>query len=132
MTSFGEFQTSSRCGPKTDSWPILTVPEACISAGAPRVNAVVGWVANHPSREYRVAMSADPLSRITMRAEQCHGRPCIRGIRIRVVDVLEMLANGSGEDEILADFPDLERDDIRACLAYAVAQLGHPVVVAAE
>ena len=77
-------------------------------------------------------MSADHLSRITIRAEQCHGRPCTRGMRIRVVDVLEMLANGSGEDEILADFPDLERDDIRACLAYAVAQLGRPVVVAAE
>ncbi len=72
------------------------------------------------------------LKRITIRAGQCHGRPCIRGMRIRVVDVLEMLANGIDENEILQDFPDLERDDIRACLAYAVAQLGHPVVVAAE
>ena len=72
------------------------------------------------------------LKRITIRAEQCHGRPCIRGMRIRVVDILEMLANGIEETEILQDFPDLERDDIRACLAYAVAQLGHPVVVAAE
>jgi uncharacterized protein (DUF433 family) len=53
-------------------------------------------------------------------------------MRIRVADVLEMLANGIGEDEILQDFPDLEREDIRACLAYAVAQLGHPVVIAAE
>lgn len=53
-------------------------------------------------------------------------------MRIRVVDILEMLAHGASEDEILADFPDLERDDIRAALAYAVAQLGHPVVVAAE
>jgi uncharacterized protein (DUF433 family) len=117
---------------KGHDWPILTVPEACIFARASRLSAVVGWVVNYPSREYRAAMSADPLSRITIRAEQCHGRPCIRGMRIRVVDVLAMLANGSGEDEILADFPDLERDDIRACLAYAVAQLGHPVVVAAE
>ena len=75
---------------------------------------------------------SDLLSRITIRADQCHGRPCIRGMRIRVVDVLEMLANGIGQDEILSDFPDLERDDIRACLAYAVAQLGHPVVIAAE
>jgi uncharacterized protein (DUF433 family) len=75
---------------------------------------------------------SDLLSRITIRADQCHGRPCIRGMRIRVVDILEMLSNGIGEDEILRDFPDLERDDIRACLAYAVAQLGHPVVIAAE
>ncbi len=70
--------------------------------------------------------------RITIRPDQCHGAPCIRGMRIRVVDVLEMLAGGIGENEILADFPDLEQADIRACLAYAVAQLGHPVVMAAE
>lgn len=72
------------------------------------------------------------LSRITIRPDQCHGRPCIRGMRIRVSDVLEMLAAGSGKDEILADFPDLEPDDIRACLAYAASLAGHPVVVAAE
>ena len=75
---------------------------------------------------------SDLLSRVTIRADQCHGRPCVRGMRIRVVDILEMLSNGIGEDEILRDFPDLERDDIRACLAYAVAQLGHPVVIASE
>lgn len=45
------------------------------------------------------------LARITIRAEQCHGRPCIRGMRIRVVDILEMLAADASEDEILADFP---------------------------
>ena len=84
------------------------------------------------NNRYSRAMSKDLLARITIRPEQCHGRPCIRGMRIRVVDVLEMLANGAKEDEILADFPDLERDDIRACLAYAVTQLGHPVIVAAE
>jgi uncharacterized protein (DUF433 family) len=79
-----------------------------------------------------VAVMSNLLSRITIRPEQCHGRPCIRGMRIRVVDILEMLSNGIKEDEILQDFPDLESDDIRACLAYAVAQLGHPVVIAAE
>ena len=76
-------------------------------------------------------MSEDLLSRITIRADQRHGRPCIRGMRIRVVDMLEMLAAGASEDEILADFPDLEPDDMRASLAYAVTQLGHPVLVAA-
>ena len=77
-------------------------------------------------------MNADLLSRITIPPGQCHGRPCIRGMRIRVVDILEMLANGIAQSEILTDFPDLEATDIRACLAYAAAQLGHPVVMAAE
>ena len=47
------------------------------------------------------------------------GKPCIRGLRITVYDVLEYLASGMSEDEILADFPDLRREDIRACLAFA-------------
>jgi uncharacterized protein (DUF433 family) len=71
-------------------------------------------------------------SRITVDPAQCHGWPCIRGMRIRVVDILEMLAEGASQTEILKDFPDLESDDIRACLTYAVAQLGHPVILAAE
>ena len=72
------------------------------------------------------------LARITIRPEQCHGRPCIRGMRIRVSDILDMLAAGTSEDEILSDFPDLEPGDIRACLAYASSPAGHPVVIAAE
>ena len=71
-------------------------------------------------------------SRITINRDQCHGRPRIRGMRIRVADILEMLAEGVAESEILADFPDLESADIRACLAYAAAQFGHSVVRAAE
>jgi uncharacterized protein (DUF433 family) len=73
---------------------------------------------------------SDLLSRITVRPEQCHGRPCIRGMRIRVADVLEMLSNGISADEILRDFPDSEPDDIRACLAYAAGIAGCPVVAA--
>lgn len=72
------------------------------------------------------------LSRITIKAEQCHGQPCIRGMRIRVSDVLGMLAGGMSEAEILADYPYLEADDIRACLAYAAQELDHPIVTAAE
>jgi Uncharacterized conserved protein len=72
------------------------------------------------------------LARITIRSDQCHGRPCIRGMRIRVADILEMLASGIAADEILADFPDLEPEDIRACIAYAATLTGHPVVDAAE
>lgn len=70
------------------------------------------------------------LDRITIRAEQMGGRPCIRGMRIRVSDVLDMLAGGASVQEILADYPDLEADDIRASLAYASAQVGHPVILA--
>ena len=77
-------------------------------------------------------MAKDLLSRITIKPEQCHGWPCIRGMRIRVADILEMLANGVPESEILSDFPDLEQDDIRACYAYAAAAIGHPVLVAAQ
>lgn len=54
--------------------------------------------------------------RITFNPEVCGGRPCIRGMRIRVSDILEMLGQGVPEAEILADFPDLESEDIRACL----------------
>ena len=62
--------------------------------------------------------------RITFNAEQCGGRPCIRGMRIRVADVLEMLAQGMTEETILADFPDLEQNDIRACLHFAAQRSG--------
>ncbi|MFO0411728.1 MAG: DUF433 domain-containing protein, partial [bacterium] len=62
---------------------------------------------------------SDLLSRITISPDQCGGRPCIRGLRIRVQDVLDMLAGGASHEQILADFPYLEPDDIRASLAYA-------------
>ena len=57
--------------------------------------------------------------RITLEPEKRGGKPCIRGLRITVYDILEYLASGMTEAEILADFPDLERDDIRAALAVA-------------
>lgn len=59
------------------------------------------------------------LNRITIEAGKCGGKPCIRGMRIRVNDILEMLGEGVGMEEILADFPDLERDDILASLQFA-------------
>jgi uncharacterized protein (DUF433 family) len=61
----------------------------------------------------------DYRGRITIEPGKRGGKPCIRGLRITVYDVLEYLASGMTEDEILSDFPDLERDDIRACLAFA-------------
>lgn len=69
------------------------------------------------------------MERITFNPNQCGGRPCIRGMRIRVKDVLEMLAAKVPEDQILADFPYLEREDITACLEYASAQLDHAVLI---
>jgi len=56
---------------------------------------------------------------ITMEPDKMGGKPCIRGLRITVYDVLDYLASGMTEAEILADFPDLTRDDLRACLAFA-------------
>lgn len=57
--------------------------------------------------------------RITIEPGKRSGKPCVRGLRITVSDVLDYLASGMTEDEILADFPDLERADIRACLSFA-------------
>ena len=71
------------------------------------------------------------LQRITMEEGKLGGKPCIRGLRIRVQDVLEMLADGATSEEILQDFPDLEADDIRAALAYAAYQVAGTVVIAA-
>ena len=71
------------------------------------------------------------MNRITFNPEQCGGKPCIRGMRIRVKDVLDMLAEGAKPDEILADFPDLEPEDIQACIAYAARYVDHPVLVGA-
>ena len=73
---------------------------------------------------------ADLLDRITLNPEQCGGRPCIRGMRTRVIDILELLASGQTPDEILADFPYLEREDIAASLQYAARRLDHPVLAA--
>ncbi len=68
--------------------------------------------------------------RITVESGKCGGRPCIRGMRIRVIDILDMLASGASRDEILNDFPDLESEDIDASLRYASRQLDHPIVAA--
>ncbi len=69
-------------------------------------------------------------NRITIDPEQCGGRPCIRGMRIRVSDVLDLLANGLTPEQVLEELPDLELEDIRACLRFASRRLDHPVVAA--
>jgi uncharacterized protein (DUF433 family) len=68
--------------------------------------------------------------RITFNPAQCGGRPCIRGMRIRVSDILEMLAEGVSIETILADFPDLEREDIAAALRFAARRIDIPRLAA--
>ncbi|MBI3303875.1 MAG: DUF433 domain-containing protein [Deltaproteobacteria bacterium] len=68
--------------------------------------------------------------RITVDPEQCGGRPCIRGMRIRVTDVLDLLANGLTPRQVLEELPDLEPEDIAACLRFASRRVAHPVVAA--
>jgi uncharacterized protein (DUF433 family) len=70
------------------------------------------------------------LRRITINPKQCGGRPCIRDMRIRVSDVLDLFVAGLSAEEILEEMPDLERDDLKASLAYASRKLNHPVLVA--
>ena len=65
------------------------------------------------------------LERITINPKQCGGRPCIRRMRIRVSDVLDLFAAGLGKEEILEELPDLEADDLKAALVYASRKLNH-------
>ncbi len=70
------------------------------------------------------------FARITVNPRQCGGRPCIRGMRIRVSDVLDLFVTGLSAEQILEEMPDLEADDLRASLLYASRKLNHPVLVA--
>ena len=69
--------------------------------------------------------------RITVNPEQCGGRPCIRSMRIRVIDILDLLASGLNFTEVLQEFPDLEMADIRAVLKYVARRHDHPILMAA-
>jgi uncharacterized protein (DUF433 family) len=70
------------------------------------------------------------LRRITVDPEQCGGRPCIRGMRIRVSDVLDLLAAGLTREQILEELPDLEPEDVTAALLFASRRVNHPVLAA--
>jgi uncharacterized protein (DUF433 family) len=70
------------------------------------------------------------IERITINPDQCGGRPCIRGMRIRVIDILDLFAAGLTAEQILEELPDLEMEDIKAALSYAARRLDHPVMVA--
>jgi uncharacterized protein (DUF433 family) len=75
-------------------------------------------------------MVADWKDRITVNPEQCGGRPCIRGMRIRVVDILQLLASGLTQSMVLEELPDLTLEDIEAALRYAGSKMDHPVIPA--
>jgi uncharacterized protein (DUF433 family) len=68
--------------------------------------------------------------RITVNPRQCGGRPCVRGMRIRVSDVLDLFAAGLSAEQLLEEMPDLESEDLQACLRFASRSLDHPVLVA--
>lgn len=73
---------------------------------------------------------AELVERITVNPEQCGGRPCIREMRIRVVDVLDLLAAGLSQQQVLEELPDLEAEDVSACLKFASSRLNHPILAA--
>ena len=73
-------------------------------------------------------MESKWLERITVDLEKCGGRPCIRGMRIRVIDILDLLSAGLNREQILEELPDLEIADIEAALKYASFTLDHPVI----
>ena len=75
-------------------------------------------------------MSSDRLERITIEPGKCGGQPCIRGQRMRVTDILELLSAGASFEEILEDYPFLEREDLFAALEYAARQTDHVVLQA--
>ncbi|MCG6169224.1 DUF433 domain-containing protein [Leptospira sp. FAT1] len=75
-------------------------------------------------------MDSNLIKRITVNPEICGGKPCIRGLRIRVIDVLELFSNGLSHEQILEEMPDLEPADLKASLLYASMKIDHAVVLA--
>lgn len=93
------------------------VPPTRVLWPTARATGIIGFMSSFPVQP-----------RITIEPGKCGGRPCIRGMRIRVCDVLELLANGASIEEILAHYPYLEREDILAAVAYAAQQTNHVVI----
>ena len=77
-----------------------------------------------------MGQTVELMDRITVNPDQCGGRPCVRGMRIRVSDVLDLLATGLSSAELLAEMPDLDGADVAACLRFASRRLDHPVLAA--
>lgn len=77
-----------------------------------------------------MGQTVELMDRITVDPDQCGGRPCVRGMRIRVVDALDLLAVGLTAAEVVEELPDLEPEDVAACLRFAWRRLEHPVLAA--
>jgi uncharacterized protein (DUF433 family) len=77
-----------------------------------------------------MCIMAELVERITVNAAQCGGRPCIRGMRIRVIDILVLLAAGLTQQQVLEELLDLEAEDISACLRFASSRLNHSTLAA--
>ena len=77
-----------------------------------------------------MGQTVELMDRITVNPDQCGGRPCVRGMRIRVSDVLDLLAAGLTSGEVVEELPDLALEDVAACLRFASRRLGHPVLAA--
>ena len=77
-----------------------------------------------------MGQTVELMDRITVNPDQCGGRPCVRGMRIRVIDVLDLLAAGLATADVVAELPDLEPADVTACLRFASRRLNHPVLAA--
>jgi uncharacterized protein (DUF433 family) len=111
------------------SYPTLTaagIQAALAYAADLAQERVLPLPAQQPQSGYNGPMST--LDRITVSPDVCGGRPCIRGLRIRVKDVLDLLAAGATREEILADYPYLEPEDITAVLEFAARQNDHPIL----
>lgn len=85
----------------------------------------------HTSLFWKLTLKSKLFDRITIESGKCGGRPCIRGLRIRVSDILSLLGSGASHQEILADYPFLEESDILAALEYAAIQTDHAILIAA-
>lgn len=77
-----------------------------------------------------MGQTVELMPRITVNPDQCGGRPCVRGMRIRVVDVLDLLASGLTPQQVVEELPDLEPEDVTACLRFASRRLDHPILAA--
>ena len=77
-----------------------------------------------------MGQTVELMPRITVNPDQCGGRPCVRGMRIRLVDVLDLLASGLTPQQVVEELPDLEPEDVTACLRFASRRLDHPILAA--
>ena len=75
-------------------------------------------------------MNSDWQQIITINADQCGGRPCIRGMRIRVTDIIDLMANGFTQQQVLEELPDLTSEDVQAALRYVSQRFDHPILAA--